>query len=50
MARIERAALHHTVAALVCDSAVLVVVRTQAYARELVQALRDRPRRALRGG
>lgn len=48
-ARIERTGLHQTVAALACDGAVLVVVRTQAYARELVQGLRDRPRRALRG-
>jgi len=47
-ARIERAALHQTVAALACDGSVLVVARTQAYAREIVQGLRDRPRRASR--
>lgn len=46
--RIERAGLHQSVAALACDEAVLIVARTQAYAREIVRGLRERPRRALR--
>lgn len=46
--RIEAARLPQAAAALPCDDAVLVVARTQAYAREMVQALRERPRRALR--
>lgn len=47
-ARIEGARLHQTTAALACDDAVLVVARTQAYAREIVRRLRDRPKRAFR--
>lgn len=47
--RIRRARLHQTVSALAAESSVLVVARTQAYAREIVRALRDRPRRRRRG-
>jgi len=42
---IELAELHQVTAALVCENAVLVVARTQAYAREIVRGLRERPRR-----
>jgi transcriptional regulator of arginine metabolism len=46
-ARIERAKLHQVTAAVVCEERVLIVARSQAYARELLRRLRDRPRRAL---
>jgi transcriptional regulator of arginine metabolism len=47
-AAIERARLHQATAALICEDAVLVVARTQAYAREIVRLLRENSRSALR--
>lgn len=48
--RIRNAGLHQVVSALVADGAVLVVARSQAYAREVVRELRERPRRRSRRG
>lgn len=47
-ARIETARLPFVVAASAIDATVLVVARTQGYARDLVRLLRSRPRRARR--
>jgi transcriptional regulator of arginine metabolism len=46
--RVGRARLHQAAGAVPCEGAVLVVARSQAYARELVRALREKPRRARR--
>lgn len=45
-ARIEAARLPSVVAASAIDATVLIVARTQGYARDLVRLLRSQPRRA----